>query len=153
MYCPHQNNPNACLKCYHAKVNAQPRSQAKPRAQVPNTNAIIQAVKTANGGVLSQKEVEPTIVQPPQHVGFDQATGKPIEPKVRGPMPKPVLAPGTGGGQPGTPAQGGRVLAPYSYADEPKKQREINVAGQKMMVDVAPKRRELIDTLPRHPHS
>ena len=143
--CQHNQNPRACLACYNATVNAQPRSQPKPKMHMPRVHDVIKAVRVRDGQ-LGQADVEPTV---PVHVGYN-ADGSPIkraeDKPFHGPMPKPVMHPG-----PGSAAPMGKVMEPFSYANLGNKQKEIVVAGVKMTVDVPRKHHSLIDSLPQHP--
>jgi hypothetical protein len=150
--CTHNQNPQACLSCYNARVSAQPRSQPKPTAKMPKLNDVIRAVREQHGGFMKQADVEPTVVNAPVRVGYEK-DGSPIQAATkdaptRGPMPKPVIV------APASAGQAQRVVEPFSYAaqsSQASKTKVLDVQGVKMEVQVPPKHREVMDRLPRHP--
>jgi hypothetical protein len=137
--CPHKLNAVNCLQCFHAKAAAAPTSQLKPRSPQRADNPVLVAINERAGIGTARGTPAVPHVDAPVHVGVNP-DGTRIEP-TRGPMPKPVVH--------ATGAQVGRgvTAAPaFSYANETGR---IDSKG----VWHPPKRRQLIDSLPRHPEA
>ena len=142
--CPHGLNAQACLKCFHAKQAAAPKSQPKPRPEIPRAH-----VATGPGAEIieevKRRAVAPASKPGPVHMGRmpDGSPVAPTSPPTGNPRPvfqqAAVTAQGGGGG-------GAALKPPFSYTDNVGKFDQDGLWHP-------PKHRELIDRLPRHPEA
>src|SRR6202042_2070957 len=95
MPCPHNQNPRACLSCYHAAQSKAPTQMPAQKAAAPINN-VIASVKTAhveaqraeghvNGKLraaglpkMGVEVLEPTVHPGPVRMGYEQ-DGSPIK--------------------------------------------------------------------------